>query len=306
MNKSRQTCINCGGTSHVYKNCSQPTTSFGIVAYRVDPARTGTGSASTNRRSEGLQSPKRRCHRHRRVEDCPDHLVAGEHSDHSLLFLMVQRKDTMAYTDLVRGVYPSMQPERGNILATFASELTCEEREKLLMCPFQSIWDDLWLNHGRSHVSEYAAARAKFEQIDIRKLFEDVPCAWTQQEFGFPKGRKNMNEGNRQCAIREFCEESGYRPNELTFVTDESFEERFRGTNNKDYRHVYYIAKVNNDATGPRFDPGNMQQVAEIRKISWLTYEQCLSIMRPYDAAKRETFERIHDSLVDHCCRKYF
>lgn len=313
--RPRHTCINCGSATHVYRHCQQPVTSFGIVAYRDNPVNgnrmsegkseaksEGKSEGNSNRMSEGLHSPRRRCHRHRRVEDCPDHIDAEASSQHRLLFLMVQRKDTMAYTDLVRGVYPQDPDERDSIVSTFVTELTCEEREKLLMSPFQQIWDGLWMNHSRCHVAEFGAARAKFEQLNIRKLLEEIPCSWSQQEFGFPKGRRNINESNKDCAIREFCEESGYLPSELTIVPGEPFVERFTGTNNKEYRHVYYLAQVNSDATGPRFDPTNVQQAAEIRKVAWLTYEQCLAIMRPYDTAKKETLRRIHDSLKGQCC----
>lgn len=311
--QTRSACINCGSVSHVYKHCQQPTTSYGIVAYRsMPPTRNKSvhcelsvlnlSAPSTDRMTEGMHSSQRRCHRHRRVDDCPDTFDPNACSAHGLLFLMVQRKDTMAYTDLVRGIYPNEQPERDQIISTFVQELICEEREKLLMMPFQQIWDDLWLNHGRSHANEFAVARAKFDQIKIRKLLEEIPCRWTQQEFGFPKGRRNMNEGVRQCAVREFCEESGYLASELTIVSEEPFIERFRGTNNKEYRHVYYVARVHADAKGPRFDPNNIQQAAEIRQVAWFTYEQCLAVMRPYDTAKKETFERIHATLIPFCC----
>lgn len=218
------------------------------------------------------------------------------------MFLMVQRKDTMAYTDLVRGVYPSDPVQRDRMIKTYVQEMTCEERERLLMSPFQQMWDQLWMKHGRCHLSEFEPAKEKFEQIDMRKYLDDIPCSWTQQEYGFPKGRKNSNESNKQCAVREFCEESGYVSSELRIVSDEPFVERFRGTNQKEYRHVYYLARITDDATGPRFDSGNVLQAAEIRKVAWLTYEQCLAIMRPYDTAKMETFKRIHDTLAHECC----
>lgn len=252
---------------------------------------------------EGYGSPKRRCHKHRHADDCADHLLVGQPSaEHKLLFLMVQRKDTMAYTDLVRGVYPSNKSEQIEVLSHFIEELTCNEREKLLMRPFQQIWDDLWSSHGRSHSHECQAAKEKFERLQLRELFEKIPCRWTQQEFGFPKGRRNHNEDNRQCAMREFCEESGYLPSEIELIPQRSFEERFRGTNNIEYRHVYYLARIKDNAKGPRFNEHSLHQAAEIRRVVWLTYEQCLQIMRPYDKAKLATFKRIHDSLKHLCC----
>ena len=33
---------------------------------------------------------------------------------------------------------------------------------------------------------------------------------WTEQEWGFPKGRRNFQEKDYDCAIREFTEETGY------------------------------------------------------------------------------------------------
>lgn len=208
----------------------------------------------------------------------------------------------MAFTDFVRGIYATDGPDPDRILKTYMEEMTCEERRKLQVWTFREIWDQLWPFQGRCYHQEYEPAKRKFDRCDIRRLLDATTCSWTQQEYGFPKGRKNLHERNQQCAIREFCEETGYRPHEFDVLPISPFRETFRGTNDKNYSHIYYVARVKDNAEGPRFDLHNIQQAAEIRKISWLTYEQCLAIIRPYDAAKKKVFRQIHDFLKGECC----
>ena len=59
-------------------------------------------------------------------------------------FLMIQRKDTMGFTDFVRGKYPE---EYSKTLPIFLNEMTIKEKNNLLTKSFDEIWGDLWVNH---------------------------------------------------------------------------------------------------------------------------------------------------------------
>ena len=223
--------------------------------------------------------------------------------DHTFLFLMVQRKDTMGFIDFVRGKYPSLEPEKSAMLKIYLSEMTCEERMRLRYDGFDQIWNAMWKNHAsKSYISEYVECRRKYDTLDILGLLDSTQCRWTEQEYGFPKGRKNIRESDESCAIREFCEESGYRRHEIRMLPHEPFEEVFRGTNGIRYRHVYYLAEVLKHVQKPRMDPSNIQQVGEIRNVGWFTLDQCMQIIRPYDTAKKQILAKVHEKIKKSCC----
>ena len=293
----RLVCVNCGSEGHILRDCNEPTTSFGIIAVRRHYPGMEIGPI--------FPATEYRCPKHE--AECPDEIPEAESpsnaSAHGLLFLMVQRKDTMGFIDLIRGKYPSEEPRRTEMLRTYFSEMTCDERRRLRMESFQEIWDVMWRNHAsKSYISEYPDCRRKFERLDVGALLDQTECCWSAQEFGFPKGRKNIRETDQSAAIREFVEESGYKRHEIRMCSDVPFEEDFRGTNGVRYKHVYYLAEVSKHVHPPRMDPTNIQQVGEIRNVGWFTLDQCLSIIRPYDIAKKELLIKVHESLRDVCC----
>lgn len=295
MGGSRLVCVNCGSEGHILRDCQAPTTSFGIIAVRKYYPGVHVGA---------IQPPVEfKCLRHR--TDAPDKVPPPDAQAHGYLFLMVQRKDTMGFIDFVRGKYPTEEPRRSAMLKTYLTEMTCDERRRLREDDFQNIWDVMWRNHSsKSYISEFVECRRKFERLDVRALLDTTECQWTEQEYGFPKGRKNIRETDESCAIREFCEESGYRRHEIRLRNEAPFEENFEGTNGVRYRHVYYLAEVLRHVQSPRMDPDNIQQVGEIRNVGWFTLKQCLSIIRPYDLAKKNVLWRVHDALESSCVEK--
>ena len=285
-------CVNCGKEGHVYKQCLEPITSFGIIAIKKRSEELLPGTIGT--------AQKMKCFKHtvKNPDSIPVH-----NEDYNIMYLMVQRKDTMGYIDFIRGKYPDNDHlAKMTILKTYLEEMACEERDRLLKSDgnFEFLWDHVWMTKdSKLYINEYLEAREKFSRLNIPKLLDATECEWTQQEYGFPKGRKNMHETNIECAKREFREESGYTQNEIKIISDKPWEEIFVGTNGISYRHVYYIAEVPDTISLPRIDLSDVQQSGEISNIGWFTYEQCMKIIRPYDVAKKELLTRIHEKYKD-------
>ena len=92
--------------------------------------------------------------------------------------------------------------------------------------------------------------------------------------MGFPKGRRNYQERDVSCAIREFEEETGYLKNNINIIYNLfPIEEIYTGSNYKSYKHKYYIALMNNND-----EPTNSFQETEISKIEWVKIETLLDI----------------------------
>ena len=120
---------------------------------------------------------------------------------------------------------------------------------------------------------------------------------WIEPEWGFPKGRRNLNESDIDCALREFTEETGYKGHHLTLIDNlMPFEEIFSGSNYKSYKHRYYLMCMKNNSitSYKNYDK------SEVSKIEWKTYEECLESIRNYNLEKKQVITN-----VNYCISNY-
>lgn len=290
-NRKNVYCANCGEKGHIYKECKGPITSFGIIAFKVVESREDElNDLNPNlRKILAETSTSYRTYSDLFVKKYP-----------TIKYLLIQRKDTMGYIDFIRGKYPEDEIDKSNMLKTYLCEMTKTERNNLLTKSFDELWDNLWVNHdSKCYKKEYEQAKRKFSQIDIPSLMEQTTSSWTFQEFGIPKGRRNMKEQNIACAEREFCEETGYSKGDYLFLHNyPTIQEEFTGTNGVQYRHVYYVVKMKKNSTTPKVDKNNKLQLGEVQNIGWFTFDQCMHIVRPYDTEKKKVLERVNNDLL--------
>lgn len=290
-NRKNVYCANCGKKGHIYKECLGPITSFGIIAFKVVESREDEiHDLNPNlRRILSETSMSIRTYSDIFVKEYP-----------SIKYLMIQRKDTMGYIDFIRGKYPENETEKVEMLKIYLCEMTLDERKCLLTKTFDELWDNLWVNHdSKCYRKEYEQAKRKFNQINIPLLMSQTSSSWTFQEFGFPKGRRNMNEQNITCAEREFCEETGYSKGDYMFLHNyPTIQEEFTGTNGVKYRHVYYVVKMKKNTMPPKVDKNNKLQLGEVQNIGWFTFDQCMNIVRPYDTEKKNVLKRVNNDLL--------
>ena len=212
----------------------------------------------------------------------------------------------MGFIEFIRGKYDTnVLKKRDDMIKIFMQEMSCQERRMLQEWSFDDIWSNLWMNHNsKLYINTFSEAKRKYHKLNTRKLLSQTECKWTDTEYGFPKGRKNINEGNLQCAIREFREESGFSFNDFEIQYNLGYvEENFIGTNGIHYKHVYYIAFVLNDNL-PKLDISNIHQAGEIKNLGWYTFKQCLQMIRSYDVEKKKVLETVHNTLKK--CSKFF
>jgi 8-oxo-dGTP pyrophosphatase MutT (NUDIX family) len=118
---------------------------------------------------------------------------------------------------------------------------------------------------------------------------------WDEAEWGFPKGRRNFQEKDFDCAVREFCEETGFKSEDLIPVQNIfPYEEIFTGSNYKSYKHKYFLMYMDFENT---LEMGNYER-AEVSKIDWYSFEECMSLMRDYNLEKKKLLENVHRCLV--------
>lgn len=255
-------CNNCGKQGHLFHQCKLPITSYGIIVFR--------------------------------------------NSENGLQFLMIRRKDTFGYIDFIRGKYVQHNIEH---LQNLFNEMSVEEKENIRNNSFDTLWKSMWgiANNGCQHKSEEVASQKKFdalkqgilinnELITLDMLINNSITSWKETEWEFPKGRRNFQEKDIDCALREFEEETGFSKEDLTLIKNIlPFEEIFIGSNHKSYKHKYFLAGFNKNINSL-----NNYQRTEVSKLEWKTLEECLESIRPYNLEKKQLILNINKVLQEY------
>jgi len=261
MHKNTNTCNNCGKQGHSFHQCKLPITSYGIIVFRSS--------------SFGVQ------------------------------FLMLRRKDSFGYIDFIRGKY---SPYNIYQIQNIINEMSISEKERLLSEPFENLWKQMWGDVlSNQYKNEQQISNKKMELIKngivinneiitLKNLIDKSTTKWEETEWEFPKGRRNFNEKDLECALREFEEETGILSSKLNIIENVlPFEEIFIGTNHKSYKHKYFLAYMNeNDEYLNNF------QVTEVSKLEWKTLNKCLEAIRPYNLEKKELIININKVLQEY------
>ena len=213
----------------------------------------------------------------------------------------------------------------------------------------------------QSHEKKFTKNFQKRHPFSIQTLIEECEqkypeWRWKEQEWGFPKGRRDSQESDFICGLREFTEETGYyksipvdlltfyasskniswtekkkethklvahssmpistlhhnsyscdslyekmgeketnifkNMNKITGVLNVfPFEENFVGSNQKPYKHKYYLMQMDYDTKQAEY------QSSEVSNTAWKTYEECMELFRFYNEEKKQMLTRVHRML---------
>lgn len=260
-------CNNCGKPGHIYNQCKIPITSIGIIAFRH------------NNISKEIE------------------------------YLMIRRKDTLGYIDFMRGKYLI---QNKYYLINMLKQMTMEEKESLKCGDFDKLWYNLWGNKSMllKYKNEEYSSKEKYnllyngvliknDLINLNQLIDESNqyTIWIEPEWGFPKGRRNYQEKDYDCAVREFCEETGFKQSILKNIQNIlPYEEIFTGSNYKSYKHKYYLMYIHYyDSTIP-----SSYETSEVSKIEWKNFDNCMDSIRSYNLEKKRLI-----SNINNCLQKY-
>lgn len=258
MNKSHTYfCNNCGKNGHSYNQCSKPITSLGVISFNK--------------------------------------------INNTLKYLLICRKDSLGYVEFLRGKYPLYNID---YIQNIINEMTVIEKSKLMIKEFDELWKELWGDFfGDQYRAEEKNAKEKFNLLkegihlfndtffNLKSLIENSSTNWTEPEWGFPKGRRNFNENDLQCALREFSEETGYPKSQISVLKNViPFDEIFTGSNFKSYKHRYFLAHSTYSNT-------QVYQKSEVSKLKWVTLNEAIRYIRPYNLERIELIKNIDKVL---------
>lgn len=209
-------------------------------------------------------------------------------------YLLIRRKDTVSYVVFLRGLYTK------DMIIHLAQRMTKKEREKIMNNSFDDLWDELWqhhpskkYHHRQKFKKQKERAKERFEKRDWENVFEMIFTKYTEPEWGFPKGRKKKAETALKAALREFCEETGFKEEDITVDKGRPpIKEKYTGTDSKQYEIMYFLAEMRNpDAEPPEID--SSFRSSEISDVCWFSKEQALSRIRDYHIEKKRIITRL-------------
>jgi len=276
--RNHNICTNCGGQGHTFRQCIAPVTSYGVIMVRPQKGFDIAAALANN------------------------HALVTGMENQPLEFLLIQRRDSLGFIELMRGRYRVTDID---YILLHMNGITAEEREKYCNGPFETLWNGMWgLDHSHLYKNEYETAKAKWEQIQkgvvdsngktwtSRDILEACGPAEATPEWGFPKGRRDSQESDYVCAMREMYEETGVHESEVTPIQNlEPLVESFFGSNHVHYCHKYFLVWVSSDLI-VEFDTKNDHMRKEIGDLRWVSVEEGLALIRQQNVEKREVLLR--------------
>ena len=254
----------------------RPIVSYGIILFTI---------SVTQEETYGCYESKSLRDRLGRIEDHTSWEVKLDLPQKAVpKYLIYQRRDNYEYIDILRGNWNTEERFRELVRA-----LSPEERERLLSYTFKELWDDLWIIHGsKIHTDGYERAKKKYELIrsQLHTILSNATPGSTEPPWGFPKGKKltdGSGEKDTECALREFSEETRMDIKDVVLWDTLSFDEVYKGNNDKLYSTHYYLAEAPYQMDITHMEtPGcirNKTLSEESADALWVTYEEaCLKL----------------------------
>lgn len=313
--KKDNSCMNCGKTGHSHRNCKEPIVSYGVMLLSLNIKEELILSLANHLNSCENQNilDDTNINKGINIEDLNDLEFFCILKD-CIKFLLIQRKHTLGFLEFMRGKYNVDNVD--GIIFLF-EQMTPEEIHKIKTLTFDELWLYVWGNNPIKdavkgyHQYEYNTSKEKFyklrndteNQLNLSFYTDNVKTIWSTPEWGFPKGRRNKDETDRNCALREFCEETGCSLDDVVFLDCiNPIEELLTGTNGIPYKHVYYLAFAKTSIDF-KIDPNVPSQCDEIGDIGYFSYEECLDKIRPHHINRKKivtnTYIHVLNRLIE-------
>jgi 8-oxo-dGTP pyrophosphatase MutT (NUDIX family) len=208
--------------------------------------------------------------------------------------VMIEKHDSISYIEFIRGKYAT---DNLNYIQLLIDRMSLPEKGKIIKLSFKELWNDIWYSEYNSR--EYDKSKLKYNIIkgNLKNCINNSSKEYEYNEWEIPKGRRNQNESNKECAIREFMEE--------TNITDEyydiydniiPFEEEYIGSNNIKYKNIYYLSYLKKEIN-LKIDKQNNEQLHEVKSIQWINKDNFKNYVRDYSDYKINILNNIFKFL---------
>lgn len=302
ISKKNYYCSNCNKKGHTYKDCNEPVISNGVIGIylkniELDAENILRLEDCINKKLKNVFKSIKSGNRENDESDESNEIDEIEEFNDNIQFLMVQRKKSLGYLEFIRGRYMLFNVSN---ITKLLEQMTPNELDDIRTKDFDNLWNNLWDNNNirnKNHYKEYTNSKQKFYQLKLthNDILENAKPLYSFNEWGFPKGRREMYESDMICGIREFEEETALNENDYIILDKcKSIRENLTGTNNIEYAHNYYLAIINNNNYNC-VDETNR----EIGQTKLLNLNESLECIRPYHINKKKIIKKIYMIVND-------
>ncbi len=301
------TCTNCGKKNHDWKDCKEPTTSWGVILVNLNDFQQPDHTLPNNINNDKIDLTDKKVYMKKETNRSTVSKVFS-----NLQFLMISRKHSLGYIEFIRGRY---KPHKIDPTTYLFRQMTEEEIKKIdasqsMNDGFDYLWKDLWGDRASSEylMKEKIVAKEKYDtlkyvrengpEISLDFIVKNVKPDYQIEEWGFPKGRRNRFETEQQCALREFKEESGYKDEDIKIIDSIApLIEEFTGTNGVRYKHIYYVAELvtNKLPVANTTD----SQTKEIGNIGFFDFQTASQYIRDYHIERKSILQNVFMYYLD-------
>jgi ADP-ribose pyrophosphatase YjhB (NUDIX family) len=281
-------CTNCNKKGHIYKSCLEPVISNGIIGIYIENLKKENIDDLENFLSINLNNN----FKYKKLNN------KSKISSNNIKFLMIQRKNSLGYLEFMRGRYDVNNNQNINYIF---EQMTQNEITDILTKEFDLLWNDLWDENNiknKNHYKEYITSKQKFYELKLNKtdFINNLKPKFSFNEWGFPKGRRELYESDIICAIREFEEETNIKENMYNLLEScNKIKENLVGTNGINYLHNYYLAILNSEKIN-NIDTKNR----EIGNIQFMSLEECIDTIRPYHINKIKIIKLLNELINEY------
>jgi len=281
-------CTNCNKKGHIYKSCLEPVISNGIIGIYIENLKKENIDDLENFLSINLNNS----FKYKKLNN------KSKNSLNNIKFLMIQRKNSLGYLEFMRGRYDVNNNQNINYIF---EQMTQNEITDILNKEFDLLWNDLWDENNiknKNHYKEYITSKQKFYELKLNKIdfISNLKPKFLFNEWGFPKGRRELYESDIICAIREFEEETNIKENMYNLLEScNKIKENLVGTNGINYLHNYYLAILNTEKIN-NIDTKNR----EIGNIQFMSFEECIDTIRPYHINKIKIIKLLNELINEY------
>jgi 8-oxo-dGTP pyrophosphatase MutT (NUDIX family) len=218
--------------------------------------------------------------------------------DENIKILLIQRRFSIAFTDIVRGKVDTFASKEH--IAQNLQRLTQDELGKLQNACFDDLWKLIWWNkkcdifkRDRDNAYENFRKLNIFGVLDKKKI---VP-KYTHPEIGFPKGRKNRNEKDLTCAIREWKEETNLVQTDIKrLFKNKRLQTEYTAFNGNTFKITYYLMELDE-----RFlTKHTTDTLEEVYDLFYASYLQSLNLFRDYEHYQLKVFKDAYRLIYDY------
>jgi hypothetical protein len=308
ISKKNYYCHNCNKKGHIYKTCNEPKISNGIIAFNILNFKKSLIPILEK------YIKKNFCNMYYLFNDSKENnnidlenLKYYEHINKNIKFLMVQRKHSLGFLEFIRGKYNCNDIKT---IIFLIEQMTNEEIYNIKKYEFDYLWNNIWddnnnenTNKNINHKKEYILSKQKFYDLKLNNfdLFDTILPKFNFNEWGFPKGRRDLYEPDMVCAMREFEEETSFKENNYTVLEECNYiRENLKGTNGIEYAHNYFYAIMDTDISNNNNNKNNK----EISNMKFMSIDECLKVIRPYHYNKikiiKNTYYIINKFMSEH------